>query len=106
MLKKVKGLKNKALITASVLMLSGTNAFAKIASDQGNSGVSNNFIVDVINSNALVKNSVQAALIAGVVYAVFNIGKSLLSGQGDAGAIWKNVGGIIFLGAVYYLLFM
>lgn len=106
MLKKVKNLKNKKIIAAGMLMMTGTSAFAQISANQANSGVSSNFIVNVINSNALVKNSVQAALIAGVVYAVFNIGKSLLSGQGDAGAIWKNVGGIIFLGAVYYLLFM
>jgi len=106
MLKKAKNIKNKVLVTAGILMTTGTSAFAQISANQQSSGVSNNFIVDVINSNSLVKNSVQAALIGGVIYAVFNIGKSLLSGQGDAGAIWKNVGGIIFLGAVYYLLFM
>ena len=107
--KKLKNVKNKFLWTT----ISFTSfAFAQDSGLMGqmtkgaqvNNG--SGLIKQIINGNTFIKVTLQAIIIGIIVYALFNIAKEFVSGQGGGGGIWKNLGAILFAALMYYFLFI
>lgn len=70
-----------------------------------NIGSDTNLVKDIVEQ-PFVSGVIQSALFLGVILAVWNIAKDLLSGDGDGKSIWKNIGAILALFVLYYFLFM
>ena len=92
-----------------------TFAFASNGSSTGGNGVlgqlnenstgGGSFIKDIL-SNPSIKVVLQAIIIIIVLYAIFNIAKEFIGGQGGNNGVWKNLGAIIAAGTLYWLLFI
>ena len=114
--KKLKNVKNKFL-WATISFTSFAFAGDTSASSVNNQllgqmtkggGINNGsgLIKQIINGNAFIKVTLQAIIIGIIIYALFNIAKGFVGGQGGGGEVWKNLGAILFASLMYYFLFI
>ena len=116
--KKIQSVKNKFLwTTISLTSFAFATSTGGAASGNGKllgqvmkgGGVNNGsgLIKQIINGNTFIKVTLQAIIIGIIIYALFNIAKEFVSGQGGGGGgIWKNLGAILFASLMYYFLFI
>lgn len=103
--------KSKKLVAASSVALLSTSAMAAdngiVGGSIGITAGNEDIIRKILKESPIVSVLVQAGILFGILFALFLMGKDMLTGQGDAGkAFWGKLGAMIAFGVLYYYLFM
>jgi len=112
MLKNLKKIKDKLNNKMLLLGVMATSSFATATNDSlsttvlGGQSTAKGFLKSIVTENHFINIMLQVIIIGIILYAIFNIAKEFLSGQGQQGSIWKNLGAILFAALLYYLLFI
>lgn len=100
---------NKKVVVASIVVGTPIVSMASGVVDTafGTTGATTNVIKTIIAGSTLVSTLVQSAIILGILFSIFQIGKELLGEGGQGGkALWGKIGAMLAFAVLYYYLFM